>query len=214
MSTSLSAFVPRIAYRVDGCPDPTIMEAVLDACIEFCEKTGVVRKTLEPSTTVAGVPEVELNLDTGNRVVRVMKVWINGTEIQPIAETAASDPFMRTSSIDGESAPTGRPRGFTESEPGLIWLHPAPDAVYTVNVRASLKPTRSSTAVDDILFEDWFEVIADGALARLLAMPERWGNASLAAYHRKAFEARAADAKVEAVIGRNYGELRITPIRI
>jgi hypothetical protein len=115
--TAVSAFIPRIAYRVDGCPEPTIQEAVLDSCIEFCERSQILRQTLDGVTAVANVSEIELDLASGTKAVQVMKVWVDGSEIWPISESEVGDPLVMVDSIPGQDAVTGAPVCFFEPTP-------------------------------------------------------------------------------------------------
>jgi hypothetical protein len=211
---ALSAFTPRIAYRVDGCPDITIEQAVLDACIDFCERSLILRQTLDPTAVVAGVKEVDLDLPSGTRLAKIMKVWVDDREISAVSEDEVGTPLAHVDSVPGVTGVSSMPTGYVESSPGTIRLYPAPDKTYSVTVRAALKPSRSATAVDDILFENWVNAITEGALARLYVMPEVWGNAALAAVSAKAFLAFVSSASTEAQHGRGRGELRVRPVWI
>lgn len=214
MPTPLSSFTPRIAYRVDGCPDITIEQAVLDSCIDFCERSLILRQTLDQVTTAVGVKEVELDLPTNYRIVKILKVWVNETEIEAASEEEVSTPLAHVDSVPGSTSTNSVPAWYVESSPGTLRVFPAPDKAYTITVRAALKPSRSATSVDDILFENWVNAIVEGALARLYLMPERWGNAGLAAVSAKAFLSFASSASTEAQHGRGRGELRVRPVWI
>jgi len=210
----LSSFTPRIAYRVDGCPDITIEQAVLDSCIDFCERTHIIRQTLDPVTTVVGVKEVELDLPPGTRLANIIKVWVDDREIEATSEEEVGTPLAHVDSVPGVESTNSVPAWYIESTPGSIRLFPGPDKAYTVTVRAALKPSRAATSVDDILFENWMNAIVEGALARLYLMPEVWANPGLAAASAKAFLAFASSASAESRQGRGRGEMRIRPVWI
>lgn len=214
MATPLSSFTPRIAYRVDGCPDITIEQAVLDSCIDFCERSLILRQTLDPVTTAVGAKEIELDLPANARVSKILKVWINETEIEAASEEEVSTPLALVDSIPDVTSTNSFPGWYVETSPGVVRLYPAPDKAYTVTVRAAIKPSRSSTSVDDILFENWVNAIVEGALARLYLMPEVWGNPNLAGVCTKAFMSYVSAASAEARHGRGNGELRVRPVWI
>ena len=44
---SIDKFYSRVMPYVQGCPEPTASQAILDAAIEFCDKTNVMRQTLD-----------------------------------------------------------------------------------------------------------------------------------------------------------------------
>lgn len=214
MTTSLSAFTSRIAYRVDGCPDITIEQTVLDSCIEFCEKTLILKQTLDSATVTAGTAEVELDTPSSTKLVKILRVWLDETELAAASEDDVGNPLVHVDSITGVAGVSARPRFYVESSPGVLRLFPKPDDTYTLTVRAAVKPSRSSTAVDEILFENWAAGIVDGALSRLYAMPERWANPGLAAACTNNFNAAVSAALSELYLGRARGDMRITPVRI
>lgn len=209
---ALSLFTPRIAFRVDGCPDPVIEQAVLDTCIDFCIDSGALKQTLDQVLTTANAAEVDLDVPTSYRLVRVHKLWIDGTEIgSPHDDQANAWDFHDTAKA-GAALIKGVPRRYVHVANETIRLYPIPDKVYTVSCRAALKPSRSATTVDDALFEDHMDAIVDGALARLLAMPERWGNAGLAMRHQDAY--RRGVNRALASVGIAAPDLQVTPVRI
>jgi hypothetical protein len=209
---ALSAFTPRIAALVDGCPDPTIEQAVLDACIEFCERTHILKQTLDAVTLLAGVRDVDIDLPAGYKVVRTLKVWIDGSEVGAATEGQIESPLMVVDSISNVDPYTGTPFCYSEVLPGTIRLFPATIETCTLNARVALKPARGSKTVDDLLFENWAEAISDGALLRLFAMPERFGDGKRAVYHDTRFRQALGQAKQEAVAGRTSPRLRVRPV--
>lgn len=201
-TTAVSAFVPDIAYRVDGCPDPTIERAVLDACIEFCELTGVLKRTLDPDVVGAGTTEYELSLPSTEQLTSIISIACGSSVLLPVAEAHADYDMLF-------GASQGAPRAFIETSPGVIRFYPTPSDNYTVVARVCVKPKRTATLVDSVLFSDWKEAIIDGALSRLYAMPERWADGSRAAFHLKRFFSFASDARIEAAKGNTRAQRRV-----
>jgi hypothetical protein len=202
----LSVFRPRVAVRASGVPDPLIDQVVLDACIDFCERTLIVKRTLDAIPTVADEPEYDMAANgTQQSVAQVMRVWLDEREIAPVSEDDGPPPGTTTSST---------PRFFTEDTPGTITLYPRPDREYSMRARVAQRPTRSATQVEDQLFEDWVEAIVDGALARLFIMPGDFLNPALAVVHLKAYQEAVDRASLQARQGRTRAQLRVTPIHI
>jgi hypothetical protein len=203
---ALSAFRPRVALRVSGAPDPLIDRVVLDACIEFCDRTLIVKRTLDAVSTVADQKVYDLEGDTQQSVVQVMRAWVGTRELLPLSEDDAPPP---------SDTSTGQPRYFSEDEPGTMTLYPTPDsASYSLVVRSAMRPTRDATQVADVLYEDWVEAITDGALMRIYGMPGDLLNPALASVHAASFMEAVNRARLQALQGRNRAELRVTPIRI
>ena len=195
-----------------GILDSVIDEAVLDACIEFCNTTLIVKAGLDPIQTQPNVREYELDAPSQQTIARILRVWADGNEMKPLQEDDAATEFF----VDNGSR--SLPKAFIEAQPGVLTVAPGPDKVYTITCRVALKPSRSATQVADILFEDWTEVIVHGALFRLLSQPDGDGakplNGSLAADHLRMFKAGMNAAMLQAQLGNARGELYIRPPRI
>lgn len=204
--TPLSAFRPLVAPRVaPWAADPQIDRAVLDACIEFCERSLVVRKMLDSFQTSVGKFEYDLYGPNQQSVCMVARLWSDSCDLTPLDDDQAPAPFDRRQAA---------PRAFSLPEPDALHLHPTPDGIFTINVRAALRPKRNAKQVEDRLFEDWSDAIMDGALSRLYAMPGEGFSAVLSGEHSKRFTAAVNTAMLEASAGRTRTELRVTPVRI
>ncbi len=212
--TGLSAFRPRVAMLAPTATDPMIDQAVLDACIDFCERTLVVKRMLTPFPTVADTAVYAPAAPADESVAHIMRVWCDVTELDPLDEEGIGSPFGFVTTVPGQTNTPGRPRYFNETDPGSISLFPRPDAVYTINARVALRPLRSATTVDSQLFEDWVEGITSGALARLYAVPGDLLNAPLAKYHAENYMASVHRALLQAPKGRVRSQGRVTPIHI
>ena len=211
---SLSVFRPRIATRVTGCSDMLIDQAVLDTCIDFCDRSGVVRRMIDSFVTTASVLEYDVPGGTQQNVAVIMRLWADSNELTPLDEDAIPTPFGFISSVLGVVNTPSAPRFFTETQPGSVGLYPMPDKAYTINARVSMKPSRAATQVEDQLFEDWVDAITDGALARLYVMPLEFHNAALANFHSKQYEIGVNAALAEARKGAARAQSRVIPVHI
>lgn len=213
MTVLIAQFRPRVAARIHGVADPLIDQAVVDTLVDFCERSLVWKVTLDPMRTAIGVKEYDLDPPKDTKVVKIMRSWLDSSELTPVGEEAVASPFGFVKTITGLDNPTGRPQTFLQPEPGLIGVQPVPDAVYTLTLRVALAPTRSTDCVDDFLFEDWVDVITNGSLARLYGMPE-FLNPVLAGSHMALFERGLNAASIQATRGRTVAEMRVVPRRI
>lgn len=211
---NLSSFRPRVAARVPGCSDPLIDQAVLDTCIDFCERTLVVKRTLDSFLTVAGTASYDVPVGLQQSVAHIMRVWCGTSELRPLDEDGIATPYGFVSSVPGDQTPSGTPSYYNETDPGVLQLYPRPDGAHTINVRAAMRPLRTATQVEDQLFEDWVEAITDGALTRLYMVPGDFANAPLAKFHAAAYQGGVDRAMLQASKGRTRAESRVTPVHI
>ncbi len=80
---------------------------------------------------------------------------------------------------------------FFQPERGKIRLMPKNEAAVTgaLTVNVAVKPLRTADEVEDNVWEDWAEWIAEGALAELRAIPnEQWTDYQVSAAHRLQFD--------------------------
>lgn len=211
---ALTAFRSRVLLNVQGCPDPTLDEAILDACIEFCEKTNIIQYTSDTQQLSIGQSQVELDVPYGQRIVLVQRVWVGTQELLPLTQETTGV-LGYAESITGVTPSNNYPRNFTEISPGVVAIYPRPDkSDYFLTARISLKPSRASTVVDDKLFEDWVNVIAQGALSILYTQKTIWQDTSLAAVCRANFLQGINTAIIESRRGRSQAEDVVTPVLI
>lgn len=161
--------MPRLAPYVVGVAEPLAHQALVDAAIQFCEETGVIRLTTDPVPTVAGQALYDIDLPTGVALSRILKVWVNDALVYAAPEAATDDP--RGLSQLATSSP-GSPLAAVSLEPATVALVPAPDTSgVSLMVRAATRPTRVAKVLDDELYNRWCDAIVAGATYRLCAVP-------------------------------------------
>ena len=198
--TALSAFYPRILPFLPGCSEPLVDQVLVDAAIQFCEESLVIRQTLDSFKTRVGAIEYDLDPPTNQYIIsRVMSVNVDGTELAPImAETVHSD------FTTNQSKPTGFYTARIDSTL-VLRLTPPPDAVYTVKVIAALRPARGATTLDDDLYNLWIEPVCESAIARAMMIPDQpFTNPAQASALMLSAAKRTATSRVEG----NYGMIR------
>jgi hypothetical protein len=73
----------------------------------------------------------------------------------------------------------------------------------------ALKPKRTSTGMEAVMFDELEEVIMHGALQHLLVLPNtNWSDRELAAYHAKQYVFQIAERRARANLGTVRGMLR------
>jgi len=91
---------------------------------------------------------------------------------------------------------------FLQPNRGTIRLMPKTEEAITsgLKINIAVKPTRAGDELEDIVWEDWAELIAEGALADLRAIPnEQWTDYTVAAAHRRSFDDGINEARGDQV---------------
>jgi len=198
----LADFHSRIAPLIPMCPIPMMDQAIIDACIELCEKGSVLHVKLPAMQTAVGVEDVAVAAPANTAVSQITAVDVDGSRITPDL------------SVNFFPAMSGRPRYFAATRDALT-MYPMPDAVYSVQAHAIVKPTRTAQSVDQALMDDWGDVVASGALYRLQSMPTaEWASPAGAKMNYEIFMAGINRAMIEFRRGKAQTELRVNHVWI
>lgn len=213
---SIDDFLPWVTPSVIGAPEPMIKQYVLDACIDFCERTTLVQ-TVETQDVVAGTAEYEVFTPSQQRLVRVVSAFYNDTPLLPISVDEVRRGSAARAAVDALVASTdGAPSYFYQTTPTsemvYLWPKPSVAADEGLAVRAAFAPLRTARQVEDVLVEKYARVIALGALARLLSVPaQTFANDALSKTYETKYLAECAAAAVTARRGLTRGSLRVQP---
>lgn len=170
---TLSNFYPYVLPEVPGCPEISVDVALRSSLIEFCEKSLVIQRDHDPLTVVAGVVDYDFEPPTGSLVIKVMKAWYKSEELIPLAPDEVEDAELYNRSFSDANTAGSQPRYILQKDERTFSLYPIPDANVAngLTMRVAYKPTRTASSFEDVLFEDYAEVIAAGAKARLMMSP-------------------------------------------
>lgn len=194
MAISYESLVPEIAPHLYGCPDMLIENSIRSAVIELCEKAQVYQAELDPLTTVSGIYEYDLEAPSGTAVHKVLWVTHDGKDLEPMTTSLLEQRLPRWRESDQASTP----QYFVKQSSSLVWLVPVPGntVVGSTIIRAVLKPTHTSTACDNDVMNDYRDTIVNGALFRLLRIPNRdWTDYKHAGTYGALFEQGLIDAE-------------------
>ena len=176
---SLETFLPLIRGRLPGCPDLILVDAIRDACIEFCQRTQLLTEDLSVDV-VANERAVELLPDT-DLTWEVLKVWRAGGEpLTPVNRQALAE--------QDDDVNTGTPGYYYVEGDRYLVLGPVPDANETLQVRVTLRPKDNATRVHDVLWQDYRQPLCAGARAWVRRHYGEWVNPQTEAEDRKLFE--------------------------
>ena len=145
----------------------------------------------------------------------VLRVFYKDTELSARArEMVVRGHAARGSAITDVTVASGTPSEWFNRDPvePVISVYPPPatSEVAVFTLIAAHAPTRAATRVADVLYDDYAEDIAAGAVARLLLMPAQpFTNPVLAAPYRKQFRDAVTSAATRARLGMGPATSRV-----
>lgn len=194
--TDYTEFLPEVMPYVPNVPDFIATAAIRNAVIEFCEKSRILQIDADPISVVAGIATYQIDAPNGMKIVEIMDAWSDVTHLTP----SSPDELTRTFQAMDWRTQKGAPRYYTSVVPDEVILVPVPDQTKpnSLKLRVAIAPLRSSTGVDDFIYENWLEGIAFGARARLYNTPgQSYFDKTSALEFERRFRAAIADARVK-----------------
>jgi hypothetical protein len=216
MST-YSDFLDYVMPDVPGCTTQLAEHEIRNACIEFCEKTLILQVDHDPITIVAGIVDYDLDPPKNTLVTKVMKAWYNSQELTMAAPDDINKAEVYNRLFSGADTGRNDPRYILQKDERRVSVFPIPQSKSAngLTLRVALKPSRASTTVDSLIFEDYAEVIGSGAKARLMMSPGKpWSEANLAAAEMSLFKQGINDARSRAVRGHMRSDISVKLRRI
>ncbi|MEN4919436.1 hypothetical protein ABE485_12240 [Achromobacter spanius] len=187
---ALADFERFVLPMVEGAPAPAIEDAILDAAVEFCTRTRLLRTFLDPLTLVPGTTEYELDPpEADSQIVDVTAAWLPEGPLDP-----ATRPELEELFPDGwawrQVGTTAEVRRFYCRLPGFVQLVPAVTvkAPRALRLEVAYAPTRAARELHDVLLNRYAEQLANGALARLHQHKAGYADAGRASAYLTAFE--------------------------
>jgi len=207
---ALTDFRRLVLPDVVGCPVTTVDNAIRGALREFCTRSWILRKDLTPIDTVIDQAEYTLTPPTDNRILGPVYVGYEDEEIFPRTEEQ-----LDRQSRSWRNSASGTPYCYVVLETNKLRLYPPPAKAVTggLDVRLAVAPTNVALTVDDFLYDDWEEVIAQGALYRLLKMAKKaWSDQIAAGFNYQLYRQGMGRAGIEAEQGRVRVNNVVTPV--
>ena len=172
-TVSFDVFMPDLEPELVRCPVPVIERRLRESAIEACEDANVWREEI----SVEVVPDVTqyafLDEEQADDVQIHSILWMN---------------------LNGR--PMAHGCDYTVEDRGTFTLLRNPKATATMTALISLKPSRETLVLGDVLYRDYHKMILQGTLAKAYGMDKRqWSNPTKEAQCRVVFEEEIADAK-------------------
>lgn len=179
----LAEFLPHIDQYAPGCPAPTAYFGIRQAAIDFCERTRLWR--YEDDFDIPGDQVEGITTPYGSVLHEMELVQFDGEDLMPTT-TAWLDANCRGWRANEL---TGLPSYIVQTEPNTLRV--VPWTAGHINLFLWLKPAQDATELPDFIVDQHREIIAHGALARILAMPgQPFSNPGMAGSFATTFSAK------------------------
>ena len=183
MSAAHTAFLDYVMPDVPGCTNAMALLAIKNTIIDFCEKSLILQQDHDPVTAAKGVVDYDLEPPSGYLVVKIMNAWYKGQKLDPLSPDQIQTPSVYNQN-SGDLVNKGDPRFYLQKEARAFSLYPIPAETVplSVTMRIALKPNRTLNTIEDVIFDDYAEIIGYGAVSRMALSPGKpFSNRQLAA---------------------------------
>lgn len=185
-----------------GASEPLALQAIREICIRFAEQTLILNQTLDAMSVSAGVATYDLDAGTGQSVQLITHAWYDRDRLEVVTpDSLGARVEMFNNRFPGADTGTGRPSALIQNVDQTFTLNRAPtDREHgAITMRASVKPLRTATTCDDLLFNDYAVDIGYGAIAYLMNIPnEPFSNPVLAMNFEARYEAARHQTRIRA----------------
>lgn len=199
-----SAIVSRVNPSVPGCPYPMIVEYIRDSAIRVCERTLAWRYQPALFNLTASVAEYTYSKPANADVHAVFDVLVNSNALQKLTLEQATYQWPEW------TAQESTPAAICQLTPDKYIILPTPDnqRTYEVLMFLALKPKRTATGMEEVVFNELEDVIIHGTLQQLLVLPNtNWSDRELAAYHAKQYLFHLTERRARANLGNMRGTM-------
>jgi hypothetical protein len=198
---AISLWTNPLAASLPGAIPAQVEEKLRHTVKEFFLQSRSWRKVLGPFDVTIAVPAVVLTPPADSQVVWVRGVWLQEGSIR-------TDLAPVTSKIT--EARSDRPTHYYFDPPtGTVQLWPTPDAtlVGVLYAEVALTPTTAAATFPDLAETHHFEAIQEGALSRLMAMPNKpWSDPMMAARYGQLFRRRCLELRAVSDAGYTHSD--------
>lgn len=196
MVAALSDLYPFVLPDVPGCPTPLVDKAIRNTVIDFCEDTRAWRADLAALDIVTDQALYTLIPLAETRVITLVYVAHEDYPLTAKSEDQLDREWPRLNyayAYESHYTEQGTPWRQVKDAQATYYYQPArhtlrlvpiPDTskVGALRVRAALKPTPTANTFSQEVFDDYYQVLAAGALYHLQTMPGKdWSDGNAAA---------------------------------
>lgn len=197
----IDEFLPLILTKAPGCPYPSARIAVIQAANDICERSRLWKYT--DTMYVQDESDIDFTPPDGSLVLDFETILFGDQVLTP-KTTEWMDQCMR-----GWRRGTiaGYPKYFTQTNVGTLRIAPLENGEITIS--CTLRPSQDAEQLPDFLYQQYSEMIAWGALARILSTPEQpFTDFGMGAQYLGAFNMKLDSLSFKEAKGQQRARLR------
>lgn len=206
-SVALDLFLPEVFTEAQGAPTPVVLNAVRNACFDFCRKSLWLNYVESPVQYTAGVQTYTLTPPQDMQVLGVMDINLDGVRTiypWPRDDVAALRPAWQSDK--------GLVEGFVQLANNTVSLVKVPDTNGQFTPTVAYAPTRDAATIDRRIYDLHLEAIKYGALWKLKSATDQpWSDKAGAQMYEKLFLVAVNNATVERLRTNTRASVRVMP---
>jgi hypothetical protein len=197
---TLDLWIVPLTARLAGATPATITSELQAAVREFYLQSNAWREQVGPYNVYAGADLVWLNpVDAYSSVLYIHNAWLD------LPDDGGTIPLEAYTVRPTDGREDSRPLGYSTPDPYVLRLYPKPteNLGQCLWVDATLVPLPDATRLPNIAASHHYEPILEGALSRLLVMPNKpWTDPVMGMAYRQQFRRRCVQWRD--IAGRGY----------
>lgn len=205
---NISNWLNEVSVKVPGAIKDDIDFATRSIVREFCARTMLYIRQLTPFDMVISQATYTLIPPSAEEsIVGVEKCEINGVPVSYVSEDFLNRTSEAWTNLEAES-----PMNIMVDVEKTLKLKETPTVTVLdgIVVWVSLKPAPTSNIVPDFIYEDWFDCILYGVLARLFKTPSKtYTNVNLGMFYEREYKGELTRAKGKKTTGLAKMSLRV-----
>jgi hypothetical protein len=172
--TAHTAFLDYVLPQVPGATNEMALHEIKNTIIDFCEKSLLLQIDHDPVTAINNIMDYDLEPPSGRLVTKIIRAWYKGVPLDPVGPDEINSVSVYNQ-LAGAVIRREDPRLITQKDARSFSVYPIPNETVpnAITLRVALKPTRTSSTIDDVIFEDYAEIIGHGAISRLALSPDK-----------------------------------------
>ena len=206
-SVAFDLFLPEVLMEVDAVPTPVAINAIRNACFDFCRDSHYWQEVQDAEVYEANTATYELTAPSGAQIVGVRNCVLDEKKtVYPWAldDIVAAQPAWRTR--------TGIIDGFVTLEPHAVTFIAVPEVAGSFVPTVALAPSRTATTVDARIYNLHLETIKYGALWKLKSQAGKpWSDHGGAKENESLFLMGVNSATIERQRTNSNAVVQVTP---
>lgn len=194
-------FLPFVTQYAQDVSEFVAVDAIRNACIEFCERTQILEYDIPDIDIVALQSNYVIPTPADTKVVNILQAYYN-TDILLIPKSP--DELASIYRMSNWQTLQGTPQFITRLVKPEVTIVPVPytNTNDSLRLRVALAPTRDSQEIDSEIYEQWAEIIARGARARIYNHPKQpYFDRAAAAEEARMFRVGINEARIQVAKG-------------